>query len=536
VIRKTQVTGNQTLVLAMGYSSADRLISMTYPSGTAVGYGRDSQGRIVSVTINAAPFITNVNYLPFGPISVITFQNGKTLTKTFDQNYDIDTIISTATGGLNLDYTPDEVGNIKTINQSGTTFNLSYDKLYRLKSVKDQNQLLIEGFTYDATGNRLSKQLGTTAAVPYTYASTNHRLTNAGTGVRSFDANGNSTDIPAVGTLAYDERNRLSSGVQVWGTKPNQFLVTDSYLFNARGERVQTSQNGFGPIVFKPFLYDEAGKLLATGTSKVADEVIYLDAIPVARVQNGVILPIETDHLGTPRVIQNATGGGTTWTWNVLANAATGSNAFGEQAASGSDFNLRFPGQYSDGNGLSYNYFRDYEPGTGRYVESDLIGLDGGVSTYSYVDNAPLEMTDPEGLQAMRPIMRPPTMRPLPETNAARRCLSDPSCNPFPAPFPKAFCIEWECCTCITRGFLGLCADVRGCLANGGTQGCYKVDVMLSAPGFSGGDPPDCSCKKWAFPEPEYSSRAGVPPEVCDKIKNKMVRIACYYRSPPIKN
>jgi hypothetical protein len=66
----------------------------------------------------------------------------------------------------------------------------------------------------------------------YTYA--DHKLTNSGTGVRSFDANGNSTDIPAVGTLAYDERNRLSSGAQVWGTKPNQFLVTDSYLFNVR--------------------------------------------------------------------------------------------------------------------------------------------------------------------------------------------------------------------------------------------------------------------------------------------------------------
>jgi RHS repeat-associated protein len=426
VIRKTQVTGNQTLVLAMGYSSADRLISMTYPSGTAVGYGRDSQGRIVSVTINATPFITSVSYLPFGPISVITFQNGKTLTKTFDQNYDIDTIISTATGGLNLDYTPDEVGNIKTINQSGSTFNLSYDKLYRLKSVKDQNQLLIEGFTYDATGNRLSKQLGTTAAVPYTYASTNHRLTNSGTGVRSFDANGNSTDIPAVGALAYDERNRLSSGVQVWGTKPNQYLVTDSYLFNARGERVQTSKNGLGPLVFKPFLYDEAGKLLATGTSKVADEVIYLDAIPVARVQNGVILQIETDHLGTPRVIQNATGGGTTWTWNLLANAATGSNAFGEQPASGSDFNLRFPGQYSDGNGLSYNYFRDYEPGTGRYVESDPIGLRGGMNTFGYVNMKPLTLIDPKGLEGIG-------------------CWTTGTCAGNSPPPPKANCILYSC-------------------------------------------------------------------------------------------
>lgn len=51
-----------------------------------------------------------------------------------------------------------------------------------------------------------------------------------------------------------------------------------------------------------------------------------------------------------------------------------------------------------------YNYFRDYDPAIGRYIQSDPIGLDGGLSTYGYVGGSPLSRLDPYGLASKPPI------------------------------------------------------------------------------------------------------------------------------------
>jgi RHS repeat-associated protein len=65
------------------------------------------------------------------------------------------------------------------------------------------------------------------------------------------------------------------------------------------------------------------------------------------------------------------------------------------------------PGQYFDKEtNLHYNAFRDYDPAIGRYVQSDPIGLAGGLNTYGYANQNPLGYVDPHGLNPLEPIER----------------------------------------------------------------------------------------------------------------------------------
>jgi RHS repeat-associated protein len=118
-------------------------------------------------------------------------------------------------------------------------------------------------------------------------------------------------------------------------------------------------------------------------------------------MQAGHTYYLETDHLGTPRVAIDPARDVAVWRWD-LKGEAFGSTAPDEDPdRDGTAFvlDMRFPGQRYDAvTGLYYNYFRDYDSATGSYGQSDPAGLIGGIATYAYVSNDPVQETDPLGL------------------------------------------------------------------------------------------------------------------------------------------
>ena len=432
VRRKVQAMGGQSLVLKYRYNLANRLIGMTYPSGLEVSYSRDVQGRISAVErerrITSLPLVSAVSYKPFGPVSAISFGDGQKLGKGWDQNY-----WPTGVSGDALDYTftTNDVGNITQVTSTSEGIqNLGHDRLDRLNEVRDQNSALIEAYGYDATGNRQSQTIGNVSTA-YQYEQTSHRLIEVGASARGHDSVGNTTTgMPWLNALSsqsgwanYDVRNRLV------GASAPRLTNAISYEYNDRGERVRKRvEEVTGALTqnYQNYAYDEAGQRLGVYTLEkvdstswmAAEEVIWLDNTPIARIEStdaaiGNVHFIHSDHLNTPRALTEAqhqsdqTSGIVVWRWPLVSQTATGTNSFGTQPALNDPdgdrnlitFDLRFPGQQYDAeSGLHYNHFRDYEPGTGRHVESDPIGLDGGISTYNYSKGAPLVRFDSRGL------------------------------------------------------------------------------------------------------------------------------------------
>ena len=171
-VQRLAFSGSRLDVTAT-FDLADRVATLTYPSGASATYSRNANGQIVGIAVvpaagqPSATLVSTATYLPFGPLNTLTFgSNGRVLTKAYDANYGIDQVSDSAgSNPMSRDFSLDAAGRITGLSERTTATAVadrtySYDGLDRMTGEKNGAQV-IEGYTYDATGNRLSKTVGT---------------------------------------------------------------------------------------------------------------------------------------------------------------------------------------------------------------------------------------------------------------------------------------------------------------------------------------------------------------------------------------
>lgn len=388
-------------VTRYGYDGMGRLKTLTYPSGAVAHYGY-SHGRLdrLTATLNGGTYniATEIKHQPYGPIKSWVYGNG--LVRNYNFNLDGRlTGISSASGGAlrqSLTYARDPNGLIEAVTNgldAAQSHNYVYDELGRL--TKD----FVGGSTigmfdqFDATGNRVSRgntAPGSAPASEYAISPTSNQLVSqTGAVNRNFfySPNGNlasTTGWQGNRTYGYDAFERLRS-TTVDG-------VTTSYLVNALDQRVRKS----GPLGTFRYVYAGQNTLLAEHDGEGATgwkNFLYLGDEPVAMISGNLVRYfVHTDHLGRPEAMTDAAKN---TVWKAVNVSYTRTVTVGDPDG----LKIGFPGQYWDEETRTWhNGFRDYDPYTGRYIQSDPIGLGGGLNTYVYADANPVNFIDPLGL------------------------------------------------------------------------------------------------------------------------------------------
>lgn len=202
----------------------------------------------------------------------------------------------------------------------------------------------------------------------------------------------------------YDAWGKLqSASLRQQATAANTATTaTAYYAHNAQGERVLASYRlpGQSTELRRYYLYHQGQRVAELdGQGNVLQQYLYLNGRPVAVLSAApnssskpTVIALHTDRRGAPVAATNAQQ-------HIVWQASY--NAWGQAQVHNAGFalDLRLPGQWQDPlTQLYYNYQRDYNPQTGRYLTPDPLGFPDGPDAYLYVNGDPVNKVDPLGL------------------------------------------------------------------------------------------------------------------------------------------
>jgi RHS repeat-associated protein len=429
------------------YDVRDRVETYTDPLGKSESYAYDEIGNVLSV-VDRKGQTTSYTYDALNRLKTVTHADGSVITLVWDAGNRPRTVIDSANGTITLDYDDldrliretspqgqveyqyDDAGRRTQLTVAGQApITYDYNDANRLTQIA-QGSVTVE-FTYDAANRRATVTLPNGIVGSYSFDDANQLLsilydrgaTRIADITYAYDAAGRR--IGQSGSLAgmlmpgtvnsadYDAANRLTT----WGATTLSYddngnvtrLGMATYGWNAR-EQLISSTDGAGT-----FAYDPVGRRVAKTVAGSAVTYLHDGMNPVAINGNLLLSGLALDEMyamiGPDGVTSRLSDGiGSTRLLTKEDASSTASFAYtpyGQASRSGGagDSLFRFTGREDDGaSGLYYYRARYYSPTLGRFVQSDPIGLAGGINTYAYVGGDPVSLIDPFGLDIMDPV------------------------------------------------------------------------------------------------------------------------------------
>jgi RHS repeat-associated protein len=300
-------------------------------------------------------------------------------------------------------------GNLQLMNLGSLQDSYTYDQFGYGSLIADTTKvrgarIYVQDLTYDASGRIAGKtEIVNGDQVVWAYGYTNGRLTSVTqngvvVGTYGWDANGN-----RAGSLVDAQDRLIQQGDATWTYDALWNLISAtgpqniSYVVDPRGRRVGRKVNG---TLVQGFLYGNEVEIVAEldGSGNVVSRFVYgsRPQVPDYMVKGGVNYRLVTDHLGSVRLVVDASTGSVVSKidYDVWGNITSSQNlSFQPFGFAG--------GLRDDATGLVRFGARDYDPHVGRWTGKDPTGFNGGGANlygYSFVD--PVNYIDMNGSAA----------------------------------------------------------------------------------------------------------------------------------------